>query len=190
MPETTAPGEFREDLTLQVPLSELYRFNKAEETKELLGIYKEGPPKKTTLAPAKRFIVSTIGIFCLMLGLTGLFGNKPNIFSFLWIILGGAIIWVFLAKPEMDKRRSAASPGTGKDPEASLTFTGSGIVIRRPDSELTRDWPELIDYKKIKRGVHLYFVDGIEMWLPITAFYGDEMKVLMELIQRKIRVKG
>jgi len=125
-----------------------------------------------------------------MLGLTGLFGSKPNIFSFLWIILGGAIIWVFLAKPEMDKRRSATSPGTGKDPEASLTFTGSGIVIRRPDSELTRDWPELIEYKKIKRGVHLYFVDGIEMWLPITAFYGDEMKVLMELIQRKTRAKG
>jgi len=190
MPETTAPGEFREDLTLQVPLSELYRFNRAEEKKELLGTREEGPPKKTTLAPAKRFIISTIGIFCLMLGLTGLFGSKPNIFSFLWIILGGAIIWVFLAKPEMDKRKSAANPGTGKDPEASLTFTGSGIVIRRPDSELTRDWPELIEYKKIKRGIHLYFVDGIQMWLPITVFYGDELKILMELIQRKTRAKG
>jgi len=190
MPESTAPGEFREDLTLQVPLSELYRFNKAEETKELLGIHKEGPPKKTTLAPAKRFIISTIGIFCLMLGLTGLLGGEPNMFSFLWIILGGAIIWVFLAKPEMDKRKSARNPGTGKNPEVSLAFTGNGIVIRRPDSELTRDWPELIEYRKIKRGIHLYFADGIQMWLPITVFYGDEMKILMELIQRKTRVKG
>ena len=189
MPENTAPGEFREDLTLQVPLSELYRFNNSEETRELLRIHKEGPPKRATLAPAKRFIISTIGIFCLMLGLTGLFGGKPNIFSFLWIILGGAIVWVFLAKPEMEKRKSAASPGTGKGPEASLTFTGSGIVIRRPDSELTRDWPELIEYKKIKRGIHLYFVDGIQMWLPITVFYGDELKTLLELIQRKTRVK-
>lgn len=189
MPEKTAPGEFREDVTLQVPLSELYRFNKAEETRELLGIRKEGPPKKTTLAPAKRFIISTIGIFCLMLGLTGLFGSKANIFSFLWVILGVAIIWVFLARPEMEKRKSAANPGTGKDPEVSLTFTGNRIVIRRPDNEHSRDWPELIDYKKIKRGIHLYFADGIQMWLPITAFYGDEMKTLLELIQRKTRVK-
>lgn len=181
-----APDEIQEELSFQVPLSEIYKFNKPEKIKGLAGAHKPDLPKKAAMAPAKRFIISTIGIFCLMVGLTGLFGSNPNIFSILWLILGSAIVWVFLAKPEMDKRKSAAEPKTEENPEVSLIFSRNNIVTRSRHHELKRDWSELIEYKKTKKGIHIYFVDGTETWLPVSAFYDqDEIRELMELLQKK-----
>lgn len=144
-------------------------------------------PKHAAMSVVKRFIISTIGMFCLMLGLTGLLGSNPDIFSVVWIILGLAIVWFFLAKPEMDKRRSAASPKTHRDPEVSLIFNPKRILIRSPDDKVERDWQELIEYKKTKKGVHLYFLDGTAIWLPENVFYDkDEMRELMQLLQSKV----
>lgn len=183
-----APNEFQEELTFQVPLSELYKFNKPEKIDDLVGNHRKGPPGSPAMHPAKRFIVSTIGIFFLMVGLIGLFGNNSNPLNILWLLLGFAIVWLFVARPEMEKRKAAARARSSEDPRVSLMFDGNKIVTRSQHYELTRDWPELIDYKKTKKGIHLYFVDGTETWLPIDVFYEKkEIHDLMELLQRKLQ---
>jgi hypothetical protein len=181
-----ADGSGRE-LTFQVPLSEIYKFNEPEKIKELGQTLETGPQRPAAMAPAKRFIISTIGIFCLMVGLTGLFGRNPNIFSFLWIILGGAIIWVFLAKPEMDKRKAGAAPDTKKDPEVTLVVNPGRIVMRSPHNETTKEWTEFVEYKRTKKGIRLSFHDGTNIWLPENTFYDrEEMRELLELLQKKV----
>lgn len=191
MQEPTLQRENEKELTFQVPLSEIYRFNEPEKKKDLLGTQREGTQKDTTMSPLKRFIISILGIFCLMVGLTGLLGRNPNIFSFLWVVLGLAIIWVFLAKPRMDKKKSRGNQRAGSDPTVTLTFSDSNIKIHSNQHEIKRDWQELIEYKKTKKGVHLYFIDGTASWLPADVFYEkDEMRDLMELLQKKTGVSG
>jgi len=187
MPDIFAAEGSGRELTFQVPLSEIYKFNEPEKAKELGQTLETGPQRPAAMAPAKRFIISTIGIFCLMIGLTGIFGQNPNIFSFLWIVLGGAIIWVFLAKPEMDKKKAGTAPDTKKDPEVTLVVNAGRIVTRSPHNETARDWTEFAEYKKTKKGVRLSFLDGTNIWLPENTFYDrEEMRELLELLQKKV----
>jgi hypothetical protein len=176
-PDTIAADRTGRELTFQVPLSEIYRFNEPEKAKELGEALETGLKRPAAMAPAKRFIISTIGIFCLMIGLPGLFGRDANIFSILWILLGAVIIWVFLAKPEMDKKKAGATSDTKKDPEVTLVVDPGRIVMRSPHSEKTKEWKEFAQYKKTKKGIRLGFLDGTNIWLPENAFYDkDEMK--------------
>jgi len=177
--------EHGRELFFQVPLSEVYKFNKPEKTKSLVEAHKEGPPKRTDLHPAKRFIVSTVGLFFLMIGLMGLFSNEFNPLTIVWLIVGLAIIWFFLAKPESEKRKAKAAGQQEK--EVSLSFNEDNIVLRSRYYELKRQWPELIEYKKTKKGIHLYFIDGTVNWLPAEAFdEKNETKSLVELLQKKL----
>lgn len=187
MPDIAATDGSGRELTFQVPLSEIYKFNEPERMRDLVRVLETGRQRPAGMAPAKRFIVSTIGIFCLMIGLTGLFGRDPNIFSILWILLGAAIIWVFLAKPEMDKRKAGATSDTKKDPEVTLIINPGRIMMRSPQNETVREWTEFFEYKKTKKGVRLSFLDGTSIWLPEEAFYDkDEMKELIQMLQKKI----
>lgn len=187
MPDILAAEEAGRELTFQIPLSEIYKFNEPEKMKDLVRALETSRQRPAAMAPAKRFIISTIGIFCLMIGLTGLFGKDPNIFSILWILLGGAIIWVFLAKPEMDKRKAGAVSDTKKDPGVTLIINPGRIMIRSPQNETARDWTEFVEYKKTKKGIRLGFLDGTSIWLPEEAFYDkDEMKELLQLLQKKV----
>jgi len=187
MSDSIAADESRQELIFQVPLSEIYKFNKPEKIKELAGAHGTDRQKPAALAPAKRFIISTIGIFCLILGLTGIFGHNPNIFSFLWLILGLAIVWVFLAKPEMDRKRAVADQDTKKDPEVTVVVNPARIVVHSFRSETVREWTEFVEYRKMKKGIHLQFLDGTTIWLPEETFYDkDEMKELVQLLQKKV----
>jgi len=187
MSDIVATHESRRELTFQVPLAEIYRFNEPEKAKELGQAFETGRQRPAAMAPAKRFIISTIGIFCLMIGLTGLFGRNPNIFSFLWIVLGAAIIWVFLVKPEMDRKKAGTISDTKKDPEVTLVVNAGRIIMRSPRNETALEWTEFVEYKKTKKGIRLSFVDGTNIWLPENAFYDkDEMKELLQLLQKKV----
>jgi len=204
MSDIVATHESRRELTFQVPLAEIYRFNEPEKAKELGQAFETGRQRPAAMAPAKRFIISTIGIFCLMIGLTGLFGRNPNIFSFLWIDLGpappfrrdgvmvalgfgAAIIWVFLEKPEMDRKKAGTISDTKKDPEVTLVVNAGRIIMRSPRNETALEWTEFVEYKKTKKGIRLSFVDGTNIWLPENAFYDkDEMKELLQLLQKKV----
>ncbi|OPY02838.1 MAG: hypothetical protein A4E60_00738 [Syntrophorhabdus sp. PtaB.Bin047] len=187
MSDIAATHESRRELTFQVPLAEIYRFNEPEKAKELGQAFETGRQRPAAMAPAKRFIISTIGIFCLMIGLTGLFGRNPNIFSFLWIVLGAAIIWVFLVKPEMDRKKAGTISDTKKDPEVTLVVNPGRIIMRSPHNETALEWTEFVEYKKTKKGIRLSFVDGTNIWLPENAFYDkDEMKELLQLLQKKV----
>jgi hypothetical protein len=188
MPDTIAGEGSPQELTFQVPLSEVYRFSKPGKAGELAEAHKAGPGKPAAMANSKRFLISTIGIFCLMVGLMGLFGRNPNMFSFLWIVLGAAIIWVFIAKPEMDKRKSGPVSDTSKDPDVTLVFNPGRIVVRSPHNEMEKQWSELIEYRKTKKGIHLYFLDGTAIWLPETVFYDrDEKQELLQMLDKKVQ---
>lgn len=186
MPDIVAVEETGWELTFQIPLSEIYKFNGPEKARELAETFEAGRQKPAAMAPIKRFTISTIGIFCLMIGLTGAFGRNPNIFSFLWVVLGTLIIWFFLAKPEMDRRRAGSAPDTKKNPEVTLVVNPGRIVIRSPHNETAREWTEFVEHRKTKKGIRLHFLDGTTIWLPEEAFYDrNEMNELLQLLQKK-----
>lgn len=167
-----------------VPLSEIYRFNGPEVTKGLVKAHREGTSKRADMHPAKRFIVSFVGIFFLMIGLTGLFSKGSNPLTMILIAAGLAIIWFFLAKPESEKRKGKAEAQQEKT--VSVTFNENDIIVSSKYYELKRQWPEFIEYKKTKKGIHVYFIDGTVNWLPAVCFDGaDEMNGLVELLQKK-----
>lgn len=173
------------ELVFQIPLSEVYKFNDPEKTKSLVETHKEGLPAHSEMRPAKRFIVSSVGIFFLMIGLMGLFSKNVSFLTIVLLIAGFSIIWFFIAKPESEKRK--ARTGARQEIKVSLSFNENNIIVRSRHHELKRLWPELIEYKKTKKGIHLHFIDGTVNWLPTEVFYGtDEMNELVGLLQKKI----
>ena len=185
MQEQTTDKRPGSEFEFMVSLSEIYRFNGPEVSKDLVKAHKEGPSKRADMHPAKRFIVSSVGIFFLMIGLLGLFSKGSNPLTMIWLAAGLAIIWFFLARPEKEKRKDRADGQ--KEQEVSLSFNENDITVRSRRYELKRDWRELIEHKKTKKGIHLYFIDGTVNWLPAGCFDGaDEMNGLVELMQKKI----
>ncbi len=183
MPENETAESVDEILTLKVPHSDISRFDKSGLLKELTKA--QEPAKDTALNPVKRFVASTIGIFFIMVGLIGLFGNDQLLISVLCIFFGILVTFTFIAKPEMQKKRESAAKKNPGGTEVSMIFNKHNIVMRSPYNELKKDWSELIQHKKTKKGMHFNFSDGIEAWLPLTSFYGDELKTLTSLLQDK-----
>lgn len=170
-------------LILKVPHSDLSRFDTSGRLKEL-GKTAE-PRKNAGMNPVKRFVVSTVGVFALMMGFIGLSGGQNNLISIVCMLFGLLIIWTFIGLPEMKKRRAAPSPADKKDPEVSMAFSRNYIVMRSPFHEMKKEWSELTQYKKTKKGVRLTFSDAAEAYLPLDVFYGDELKTLTALLQNK-----
>jgi hypothetical protein len=171
-----------EVLTLKVPYSDISRYDTSGRLKEL---EKAAEPTKEELNLVKRFVVATAGIFFLMIGLIGFSSSANTLVSIVCIIFGLLIIWTFIARPEMQKRKAALSPATTKNPEVSMIFGKHNIVMRSANNELRKDWSELAEYRKTKKGMHFTFSDGTEAYLPLDAFYGDEPKTLTTLLQSK-----
>lgn len=170
---------------LRVPLSDIYKFNRPEVTKGLIDAHKEGPAKNSDMRPAKRFIVSSGGIFLLMVGLIGLFSKESSPLTIIWFIAGILVLWFFLFKPESEKRKGKAD--ARKEKTVSVSFNKDDIVLRSRFYELKRLWNEVIEYKKTKKGLHVYFIDGTVNWLPAGCFDGtDEMNGLADLMEREI----
>lgn len=169
----------------RVPLSEIYKFNEPEKAKDLVDAHKEGPPKRSEMHPASRLIISTVGLFFLMGGLTGAFSKNSGLLPLIWLVLGFVIIWFFLVKPEIAKKKLKFSAEQQK--EVSLVLNEDGITVKSRFYELKREWPELLEYKRTKKGIHLYFIDGVVNWLPADAFYEqDEMKAFVGLLRKKL----
>ena len=177
--------EFADDdeaFTLKVPFSDVSRYDSSGRMKELV---KPAELPKQEMNPVKRFVVTTVGIFFLMVGLIGFGSGQNTLASIVCIFFGILIIWTFVARPEMQKRKAAAAPSEVKDPEVSIAFGKRSISMRSAHKELKKDWTELAEYRKTKKGMHLNFSDGTEAYLPADAFYGDELKTLTTLLQNK-----
>ena len=183
MPENETANTPDEVLILKVPYSDMSRYDSSGRLKEMARPAE--PAKQTTINPVKRFIVSTAGIFFLMVGLIGFGSGQNTLVGIVCIFFGILIIWTFIARPEIQKRKSAPPPANAKSPEVSITFGRQAIVMRSPYNELKEDWSGLVQFKKTKKGVHLNFTDGIETYLPLDAFYEGELKTLMGLLQNK-----
>lgn len=168
-------------LTINVPYSEISRFDKSGNLKVLTKV--DEPPNNAAMNPVKRFIISTAGIFFLMVGLIGLFGQNATIASIACLVFGILIIWTFIARPEMQKKKAAVTSKNAEDADVSMIFGRQKVVIKSPYQELTKDWSQLAEYKKTKKGVHLNFVDGTEAFVPIGIFYDDESKRLTKLLE-------
>jgi hypothetical protein len=169
-------------LTLKVPYSDISRYDTTGRMEELA---KAAKPAKTELNPVKRFLVATAGIFFLMVGLIGFSSSTNTLVSIVCVFFGLLIIWTFIVRPEMQKKKAALSPSTTKNPEISMIFGKQDIIMRSACNELRKDWSELAEYRKTKKGMHFNFSDGIETYLPLDAFYGDELKTLTTLLQNK-----
>lgn len=183
MPENDLLDSPDEVLVLKVPYSDFSRFDATGRLKELAKAAE--PVKNADFNPIKRFIISTAGIFFLMIGLIGLTGGQNTLISVVCVVFAILIIWTFVARPEIQKRKAAPSSADAKDLEVSIAFSKNHIVISSPHIELKKDWSELAQYKKTKKGVHINFTDNAEAYLPLTAFYGDELKILTALLQNK-----
>jgi hypothetical protein len=169
-------------LTLKVPCSDISRYDTSGRLKELA---KAAEPAKVEVNPVKRFVVATAGIFFLMIGLIGFSSSTNTLISIVCIVFGLLIIWTFIVRPEMQKKKAALSPSTTKNPEVSMIFGKQDIIMRSANNELRKDWSELTECRKTKKGMHFNFSDGIEAYLPLDAFYGDELKTLATLLQSK-----
>lgn len=171
------------ELTFLVPLSEIYRFNEPKKTENLLDAHKERPKNVSDIHPMKRLIMGSMGLFFLMAGMAGLFRNDPM--TIIWFTMGLGIIWFFFIRQEIAKRKAKNSTEEAK--EVVLTFNKNDIVIKSRFYEQTRGWSELREYKKTKKGIYLYFVDGVVNWLPTDVFDAkNEMKGLIDLFQKKL----
>ncbi len=168
-------------LMLTVPYSDFSRFDGSGRLNEL-GNVSEASGK--AMNPVKRFVVSTVGIFFLMVGLVGLSGGA-NLLSIMCICFGILIVWTFIGRPEIQRKKQKLAAKQGLDPEISVIFNKHNIIMRSQQSELKRDWSEFVQYKKTKRGIHLNFSDGTEAWLPLTSFYDGELKALTSLLDKK-----
>lgn len=182
MPENEAESQ-DSVLILKAPYSTISRFDKTGRLKELTKAAE--PVKRIETNPVKRFVASTFGIFFIMVGMIGLFGNDQLLISVVCIFFGILVTFTFIAKPEMQKRRENAARKNPGGTEVSMIFHKHYIVMNSPHSELKKEWSELVQYKKTKKGIHFNFSDGIEAWLPLTSFYGDELKTLTSLLNDK-----
>ncbi|MBA4389411.1 MAG: hypothetical protein C0399_00520 [Syntrophus sp. (in: bacteria)] len=171
------------ELTFLVPLSEIYKFNETKTTQDLLDAHKGKPKSVSDMHPMKRWIMSSMGLFFLMAGMAGLFRNDPM--TIVWFTLGFVIIWFFFVRQEIAKRKAKTSTEEAK--EVVLTFNKSNIMIKSRFHEQKREWSELLEYKKTKKGLYLYFVDSVVNWLPADVFDArNEMKDLVDLFQKKL----
>lgn len=171
------------ELIFLVPLSEIYRFNEPKKAQDLLDAHKGKQKIVSDMRPMKRWVMSSMGLFFLMIGMAGLFRNDPM--TIVWFTLGLGIIWFFFVKQEIEKRKVKTSTEEAK--EVSLTFNKTDIVVKSRFYEQKREWSELREYKKTKKGIYLYFVDGVVNWLPTDVFDAkDEMKDLIDLFQKKL----
>jgi hypothetical protein len=182
MPENETATTPDKVLILKLPYSDMSRYDSSGRLKELAQ--PSEPAKQVTINPVKRFIVSTVGIFFLMIGLIGFGGGQNNLISIVCIFFGILVIWTFIARPEMQKRK-AAPPSAARNPEVSISFKKQNIVMHSPFNQFKKEWSELNGYKKTKKGMHLNFSDGTEAYLPLEAFYEGELKALTALLQNK-----
>lgn len=182
MPENTTTESLDEALVLKVPFSDISRYDSSGRMKELV---KPAEPPKQAMNPVKRFIVTTVGVFFLMMGLIGFGSSQNTLVSIMCIVFGLLTIWTFVGRPEMQKRKAAPAREDLKNPDISLGFGKQRIVMRSAYNELKKDWSELAAYRKTKKGMHFNFTDGTEVYLPLDAFYGDELKTLTTLLQNK-----
>jgi hypothetical protein len=181
MPQNQLTDTPDDVLTIIVPYSQISRYDRSGNLKSLTKTTE--PSDGAAMNPVKRFIISTAGIFFLMVGLIGLFGNNSNLISGLCLLFGVLIIWTFIARPEIKKKKAAVTSRNAEDSDISILLNKVAIIMRSPHNELKKDWSELVQYKKTKKGVHLNFNDGSEAWLPFTVFYGDELKKLINLVE-------
>ncbi len=182
MPDIEFADNDADVLTLKVPYSDFSRHDPSGQLKQLTD---PPEPEIPAMNPIKRFVVTTVGIFFLMVGLIGLSGGQNTLISIVCIFFGLLVIWTFIARPEMKKRKAASLKTKVKNPDVSISFTKQNIVMRSLYSELKKDWPELEEHRKTKKGVHLTFTGGTEVYLPLDAFYGDEVKTLTTLLQNR-----
>ncbi len=177
--------EINEDneLTFHIPLSEIYRFNEQEKAQDLLNVHKGKRKIVSDMHPMKRWVMSSMGLFFLMAGMAGLFRNDPT--TIIWFTLGLGIIWFFFIRQEIEKRKAKTS--TEEAQEVLMAFNKNDIVIKSRFYEQKREWSELTDYKKTKKGIYLYFTDGVVNWLPADVFDDrNGMKDLVDFFQKKL----
>ena len=94
------------------------------------------------------------------------------------LILGTGLLWYNVTKPFLQKRRIRASnPASQK---LHLDFMSDGIQIQAEKiGTFKRTWEELAAVTNAKKGLLIYFTDGIANWLPERVFQNTVEKTAL-----------
>lgn len=94
---------------------------------------------------------------------------------FIPLILGTVLLWYNVVQPFLRKRRIRVNnPASQK---LRLDFLSNGIQIQAEGvGTFKRTWDELAGVVNTKKGLLIYFTDGIVNWLPQRVFQNMEAK--------------
>ena len=115
-----------------------------------------------------------------MIGLIGLFRNDQHPYQRRLHFLWPPYYLDLHSEAGNQKERKVAAQQNAGDTEVSMIFRKQNIVMSSPNNELKKDWSELAQYRKTKKGIHFNFADGTEAWLPLDAFYEANKKQFPE----------
>lgn len=105
----------------------------------------------------------------------------PNVRADKWwqpfipLIMGAGLLWYNVIEPFLRKRRIRANNPTSQ--KLHLEFISDGIQIQAEGiGTFKRTWDEFAAVVNTKKGLLIYFTDGIVNWLPQRVFQNMEAK--------------
>jgi hypothetical protein len=109
---------------------------------------------------------------------TGHLKDRQWWLPFIWLALGGGILWSNIVRPFM-KRRHIRNTATAAQ-ELELEFKEEGIHIEAPGvGTFDRTWEELDGARNCDEGLLVYFTDSTVDWLPRRVFPNDAVKTAL-----------
>jgi hypothetical protein len=94
---------------------------------------------------------------------------------FVWLVLGLFLLWHFLVKPSIMKRRLRST--TASSQEVSVSFTDSGLdILVSGMGHFHRSWDELSQVIQQPKGIAMAFDDGTAHWLPNRVFENTQQQ--------------
>jgi hypothetical protein len=105
----------------------------------------------------------------------------PNVRADKWwqplipLILGAGLLWYHVAQPFLRRRRIRANNPSSQ--KLHLEFMDDGIQVHAEGiGSFKRTWDELAGVVNTKKGLLIYFIDGVVNWLPQRIFQSEEAK--------------
>jgi hypothetical protein len=86
-----------------------------------------------------------------------------------WLLAGSFLLWKFLVKPWLAKRRLRAANKSSQEVHVQITDAGFDILVSGVGS-FHRPWAELSRVVSAPKGMAFGFTDGSGHWLPSRVF--------------------
>jgi predicted membrane channel-forming protein YqfA (hemolysin III family) len=155
---------------------------------DLLDSYEAYRTARTGVRAWVRGVIILFGFAWLLAVVVVLTSGKPldTWQSFAWVGVGVLIVFQFLVKPELAKRRILRSNPPAQ--EVGLTFTDAGIgVLVVGVISYQRSWSEIAEFINASKGIVMTFSDGSAYWIPLRVFKNpQERAALVNFVQERM----